>query len=84
MPKPTSHHPYVEGKGSWRRPEDTNRYRGNFDAIFGPRHCFNCVHSELDHARDEIICAKLDAYFDALLLAYSKDPPCDRKQWEAE
>lgn len=37
MPRPDWNKKYVEGKGSWRRPEDTDRFRQNWDRIFKPK-----------------------------------------------
>ncbi len=39
MPKPTSHHKYVAGKGSWRRPclVPREEFEKRWDEIFGSR-----------------------------------------------
>jgi hypothetical protein len=35
MPKPDWNKKYTAGKGDWRRPEDREKYRKNYDRIFG-------------------------------------------------
>ena len=35
MPTPDRNKRYVEGKGSWRRPEDREKFRRGWDRIFG-------------------------------------------------
>lgn len=54
MPKPSSHHQYVAGKGSWRRPSQVSEktFSENWDAAFGkkPERCCEpvCALEDLD------------------------------------
>ena len=44
MPVPNRDRHYVAGKGAWRRPEDAEAYRANFDRIFARKTCETCRH----------------------------------------
>jgi hypothetical protein len=73
MPKPTSHRPYIAGKGSWRRdaavPEEEIAH--NWDRIFGRRSCLGC--EDLESTDDgNLICIRCHEYVDNV-----KEPPCE-------
>lgn len=46
MPKPDWNRRYVQGKGSWRRPEDKAKFDRNHDRIFAKKKCCDCAHFE--------------------------------------
>jgi hypothetical protein len=78
MPRPDWDKRYVAGKGSWRRPEDNERYRDNFDRIFRAPgvSCDDCRH--LDWISDWCDLS------DASTMGRRSNPPCGGERFERD
>jgi hypothetical protein len=78
MPKPDWNRHYEAGKGSWRRPEDNQKFRDGHDRIFGgPKvNCDDCRH--LDWISDWCDRSKKST------MGCRGNPPCGGEEFERD